>query len=296
MKKIVFLFTICLLFMSSTEVFAKPTQHHNMHSRPPHYYHSSSSSNYIVRSDYVRDEHNFVDCNEHSLIKETTIHYYSNGNKRAYSYYTILTADGTVLESDCTDVKHTIFNDKHYIIFKKGKFYKIMDGKGTVISSRNYKKLSELEKNRLLARIDKKYGVIDLQENIIVPIKYKSLEKVNKNFYISNLNGYYGILNIENNILIDNVFDKITPLYDTYILKKQGKYGLADINAKIILDPQHDKIEPLGEYILVKKDGKYGLLDFSGKPILALSYKKIKLKRNVLYAKTQNNEWITVNP
>ena len=295
MKKIIFLFAFCYIFLNVSQAFAKPPHHSGVYTRPPHHYHSSSSANYLVRSDYIRDEHTFVDCNEHSLIKETTVNYYSNGNKRAYSYYTILGADGSVLESDCTDVKHTIYDGKHYIIFKKGKYYRIMDGKGSVISSRIYKKLSELSKNRYLAKIDKKYGIIDLNEKIIVPIKYKSIEKATGKLYITNLNNYFGMIDSENNIYLKNEFDKIKPLYDTYIIKKKGQYGLMDINGKLILDPEHDKIEALGEYILVKKDGLYGLLDYSGYPVLALSYKKIKLKRNILSAKNQNNEWVIVN-
>ena len=184
MKKIIFLFTFCFIFLNVSQAFAKPTHHPSTYTHHPHHYNSSSSTNYIVRSDYIRDEHKFIDCKEHSLIKETTVNYYSNGSKRAYSYYTILNSDGSVLESECTDVKHTVLEAKHYITFKKGKYYKIMDGKGNIISTRNYKKLSELSKNRLLARIDKKYGIIDLNENIIVPIKYKKIEQIGQNLFI----------------------------------------------------------------------------------------------------------------
>lgn len=292
MKKNILCLVLTLIFISSLQVSAKT----NPPPRTYGYYHShhSSSPNYVVRSDYQRDEHNFVDCDKHSLIKETTVNYYSNGNKFAYSYYTILTSGGTILESDCTDVKHTIFENKHYIIFKKGKYYKIMDGDGKIISNRNYSYLSEISKNRWLAKVDKKFGVIDLNEKIIVPIKYKSFEKISNNLFITNLNGYYGIQDADNNIYVKNEFDKITPLYDTYVLKKMGKYGLADINAKVILDTAHDDIKSLGEYILIKKDNKCGLLDFSGIPITKLEYKKFDLKRNVLYGKTTENKWIKI--
>lgn len=293
MKKNILCIVLTFIFISSLQVSAKT----NPPPRPPHgYYHPhySSSSNYIVRSDYMRDEHSFVDCDKHSLIKETTINYYSNGNKFAYSNYTILSSDGSILESDCSDVKHIIFENKHYIIFKKGKYYKIMDGDGKTISNRNYSSLSELSKNRLLAKIDKKYGVIDLNEKVIVPIKFKSFEKVSNDLYLTNLNGYYGIQDVENNVLIKNEYDKIIPLYDTYILKRIGKYGLVDINGKIILDSDHDCIKALGEYILVEKDNKYGLLSSSCEPLTKLIYKKIKLKRNILYAKTQENLWIKI--
>ena len=144
MKKIVFLLLISALFLSTSSAFAKPTHYPSSYTHPSHYYNSGSSSNYVVRSDFIRDEHTFPDCKDHSLIKETTVNYYSNGSKRAYSRFTILDSKGAVLESDCTDVKHTIYDNKHYIVLKKGKYYKIMDGNGNIISSRNYKKLSEL--------------------------------------------------------------------------------------------------------------------------------------------------------
>ena len=183
MKKILVILALALFFTTtiseakSNSKTSRSNYHHNHSS-------SSSSSNYIIKSDYIRDEHNFANCEEHSVIKETTVNYYSNGNKRAFSYYTILNNDKTVLESDCTDVKHTIYENKHYIIYKKGKYYRIIDGVGNVISMRNYTKLQELSTNRFLAKIDKKYGIIDLKEKVIVPIKYKSIEQVQKNFFI----------------------------------------------------------------------------------------------------------------
>ena len=288
MKKLIFILTLTLL-ISTTIVEAKPTGKPNRSNY--HHHHSSSSSNYIIKSDYIRDEHNFANCDEHSVIKETTINYYSNGNKRAYSYYTILNNDKTVLESDCTDVKHTIYENKHYIIYKKGKYYRIIDGEGNVISMRNYTKLQELTPNRFLAKINKKYGIIDPNENIIVPIKYKSIEQVQKDLFITNLNGYYGMMDSSNNIFIKNDYDKITSLYDTYILKRIGNYGLADKNAKIIYVPKYDKIKALGEYILIKKDNKYGVLDANGNKITEIKYKKIKLDRNILKGKNKLNIW-----
>ena len=288
MKKLV----VCLILLGvmGLTAEAKPTHSHNR-SHYPHSHHSSSSSNYIVKTDYIRDEHNFVNCNEHSVIKETTVNYYSNGNKRAYSYYTILSNDGTILQSDCTDVKHTIYENKHYILYKKGKYYRIIDGEGTVISMRNYKKLQELSQNRLLAKIDKKYGIIDLNEKIIVPIKYKSFEQIQKDLFITNLNGYYGILNSENNILIKNDYEKITPIYDVYILKRMGKFGLANNKAEIIFNAEYDKIKSLGEYLLIKKDNKYGVLNAQGEKISEIKYKKIKLDRNILKGKNKLNRW-----
>ena len=145
-----------------------------------------------------------------------------------------------------------------------------------------------------MAKFDKYYGVIDLQENTIVPIKYKSFKKVGVNLYLTNLNGYYGILDHNNTILVKNDYDKIEPLFDTFLLKKQWKYGLLDINAKLILEPIYDSIKSLGEYIIVKNNGLYSVLDSSGKQLSSSKYKSIKLKRNVLYAKTIENKWISL--
>lgn len=290
MKKLLFTLFILLCF-TSTIVEAKPTNNAHRGSYPHHHHSSSSSSNYVIKTDYIRDEHNFANCDEHSVIKETTVNYYSNGNKRAYSYYTILNNDGTVLESNCTDVKHTIFEDTHYIIYKKGKYYRIIDGDGKVVSIRNYTKLQELIPNRFLARIDKKYGIIDLKENVIVPLKYKSFEQVQKDLFLTNLNGYYGLMNSSNQIFIENDYDKITPIYDTYVLKRMGKYGLADYNANLIYEPKYDKIKSLGEYILIEKDNKIGVLNSKGKAITEIKYKKVKLDRNTLKGKNAHNVW-----
>ena len=233
MKRIVYLVVLIMLFASTTQAWAKPSKCTSGHT---HRYHSSSSNNHrtIVKTDYISDEHNFKNCKEHILLSDTIVTFYSDGTKRSYTKYTIKNTDGTILEEDCYNVKHLIYDNKHYFLFKKNKKYNIMDEEGTIISSKKYKILEEIAPNRILTSLDKKYGVIDINENVIIPIKYKSFEKVGKDLYITKLNGYYGMMNSQNDTFIKNEYDKIKPVYDAFILKKMGKYGLADKNGKII--------------------------------------------------------------
>ena len=86
----------------------------------------------------------------------------------------------------------------------------------------------------------------------------------------------------EGNILLKPEFDKIKPLYDTYVTKKAGKFGLVDFRGNTILTPDFDEIKKLGEYILVKKDKKYGVFDAQGVQLSEINHKKIKLERNEL--------------
>ncbi|MBQ8635974.1 WG repeat-containing protein, partial [bacterium] len=201
MKKVILLLVLVLTFTTTSEAFAKTSNTHTHYNR----YHSSSSNGnraIIVKSDYISDEHNFANCKDHVLLSDTIINFYSDGRKSTYTKYTIKNTDGTILQEDCYNVKHIIYNKKHYFLFRKNKKYNIMDAKGTIISSKKYKLLDEIAPNRILTSINKKYGVIDIDENIIVPIKYKSFEQVGKNLYITKLNGYYGIMNCNNDIFI----------------------------------------------------------------------------------------------
>lgn len=253
--------------------------------------HHCSSHYYLTYKDYFQEEHNFADCNRHSMLKETSVYYYSNGTRRSYTTSTIFNEDGSVLESNCSNVKHIIYNKKHYFTFYKNKKYQILDENGNYLTVKDYKYMQEIAPNKLLVKLNKKYGIINLKEDVITPIKYKKFEQIGKNLYLTKLNVYYGMTDNSNNSLIKNEHDKIVPLYETFILKKYDKYGLSDKNGKIILPVEYDKIKKLGEYILVKKDGKYGILDSGGNIIAQPIYKKIRLERNSLEGKLHKNNW-----
>ena len=275
MKKSIICLILGFIISSNSAVLA-----HHCHS---HYY--------VTYKDYYQDELNFANCDKHYAIKETTVYYYSNGTRRSYVTNTIYNNDGAILASGCSDVKHFVYNKKHYFTFYQNKKYQIIDEFGNFISINNYKQMQEIAPNRLLVKLDKKYGVIDLNNNIITPIKYKEFKQIGPNLFLTKLNGYYGMADNSNNIFIKNEYDKIKPLYDTYLLKKYDKYGLADKNGKFILLAEFDDIEKLGEYILIKKDNKYGVLDSSGNIISNPIYKKIRLERNTLQGKLAGNCW-----
>ena len=271
------------------------SHHGSHHSARHHSSHSSSGGNshpvYLVRTENNQSEVKFQNCDEHYAITKTTTNVYSDGTRRSFSSSTIYNADGTVFESDCTSVKHTIYNDQHYFIVGKRDGYSIIDNDGKTVTSRNYSFMKELEPNRILVKRDKKYGIIDLRDEVVVPVKYQNFENVNKRIMIAKLNGYYGVVDFDNNTLIYPDCDKIKTLYDTMVLKRYGKYGLANLEGEKILEPHYDKIKKLGEYILVKKDNKYGVLNSDGEFIAEIIYKKIKLERNRLKGIQENSVW-----
>lgn len=284
---------IMILILSTTScVFAHP--HHGGYHR--HYHGSSCSSHvYLIRSDYNESESKFANCDSHYLLTKTTVNYYSNGTRRTYYTHTIFNDDGTVLIDDCYSVKHTIYENKHYFLVRKGKFFQIMDSSGKILASREYKSMQEIEPNKILVKSNKLYGIIDLNENIIVPIKYKSFEPIGHNLFLTNLNGYYGITDSSNNTLLKNKYDKIKPLFETYLLKIEGKKGLCDKFGNLILEANNDSIKKLGEYIVVKKDKLYSIYDTNGRRISDEYYKKVDLERNTLKVLPINKDWQELN-
>ena len=290
MKKL----AVLMILFASTMGTALAHPHHGGYYR---HYHGSSCSScvYLLRSDYREDESRFANCDNHYLLTKTTVNYYSNGTKRTYYTHTIFNNDGTVLIDDCYSVKHTIYEDKHYFLVRKGKFYQIMASDGKIIASREYKSMQELEPNKILVKSNKLYGIIDLGENIIVPIKYKSFESIGHNLFLTDLNGYYGIIDSSNNIVLKNKYDKIKPLFDTYLLKYDGKKGLCDKFGNLILEADNDSIKKFGEYILVKKDKLYSIYDTNGKRISDKYYKKVDLERNTLKVLPIDGDWQELN-
>ena len=274
--------------------------HGGSHHGGPHhnYYHSSSESHpvYIIRTEHEQEQVNFPDCAEHYAITDITTNVYSDGTKRSFSNSTIYNSDGTVFDTDCTSVKHTVYENDHYFIIGKRDGYRITDEDGNVVTSRNYPWMSELEPNRLLVRRDKKYGIINLSDETIVPIKYDKFENVNNRIMIAKLNGYYGVIDYDNNTLVYPDCERIKPFYDTLLLKRYHKYGLASLNGEKIFEPHYDKIKKLGEYIVIKKDDKYGVLNAKGEIIEEIIYKKIKLERNRLRGMRDNTGWIDIFP
>ncbi|MBQ7287126.1 MAG: WG repeat-containing protein [Candidatus Gastranaerophilales bacterium] len=275
MKKI---FIILALLLTVNSVQAHP-RHYNY----GYGYSGCSNCVYLLKSDFYQKTQTLPDCEDHSILIDTTINYYSNGAKRTYSTYSVVdNKKETIILSDYLDIKHVLVNNKHYFLAKNGREYKILNGKGHVIGSRQYSTMKEIAPNRFLVSINKLYGIIDINENIIAPIKYKSIEQLNKNLFMTKLNGYYGLIDSSNNVFLKNEYDKIKPLYDTYVAKRKNKYALVDFNGNKILDCEYDKIKKLGEYIIIKKGRKYGVLDSQGKAITHNDYKKVKLERNQL--------------
>ena len=278
MKKIAICFIFCFILSGNISANA----------------HHCGSCSYLVGKDYHQEEYTFNNCDRHSMLEETTVYYYSNGTRRYYRTSTIFNADGSILDSGCSNVKHIVYNGKHYFTFYKNKKYQILDEYGNYLTVKNYKSMTEIAPNRLLVKLDKKYGIIDLNENIITPIKYKKFEQVGQNLFITKLNGYYGMTDSQNSMLIKNEHDSIKALYDVFVIKKYDKFGIVNKNGKIILPVEYDKVKKLGEYIVVKKDGKYGVLSSSGEIIAEAIFKKVRLERNTLEGKLLKNSWKTL--
>lgn len=270
------IFILLLFILSSTNI----VNAHHCHS---HYY--------VTYKDYYQQEYNFNNCDRHTLLEETSVYFYSNGTRRTYKTNTIYDKDGSILENNCSNVKHHIWNNKHYFTYYKNGKYQILSENGEIITNKKYKQMKEIAPNKLLVKLDKKYGIINLNGQVIVPTKYKKFEQIDNNLFLTKLNGYYGILDDSNKILVKNEHDKIETLYNTYLVKKYDKYGLVDKNGKWILPVEYEKIKKLGEYILVKKENKYGILDSDGKIIANCIYKKIRLNRNNLEGKLYKGKW-----
>lgn len=275
MKKIFLSLAFCLLFLSTNSANA-------------HHCHSYA---YVTYRDYYREDLVFHNCNKHSVLKETYVYYYSNGTRRTNVVNTIFNNDGSVLVSNCSDVKHFLYNGKHYFSFYKNKKYQIIDEFGEPLTVKNFKMMKEVFPNKFLVKLEKKYGIIDLFENTIVPIKYNKFEQVGKDLFLTKLNGYWGLIDSSGKVFVKNENDKIKQIYNVFILKKDDKYGLANLNGEIVLSTDYDKIEALGEYIVVKKDKKYGVYDSNGNKLTDIIYKKIRLNRNNLEVLQEKN-WI----
>ena len=301
MKK---LFLCCLIALAvCTASYSACTHsggHHGRHSHCGHHGHhssygSSSSSTpvYVVSRNYSKSEQKFQNCTKHYMVVETTTYHYSDGSRRSFTNCTIYNSDGTILETGCSNVKHILYENKHYFIICKNGCY-LMDNEGNKITQKTYSSIKDFKPNRLIVKYNKKYGIIDLEENVVVPIKYQKFITEGNGIFITKLNGYWGIVDSENNILVNNDCEKIKSIHDTIMIKRYNKYGLTDLDGKIILDIKYNKIKKLGEYILVRDGKKYFVLNYDGERINDFSYKKIKLERNTLYGLGDDKRWVKI--
>ena len=256
--------------------------------------HSCSSHYYLTHTDYYEEEQTFADCDKHSMLKQTTVYFYSNGTRRTQSLCTIFNKDGSVLISGCSNVQHLIHNKKHYFIFYKNKKYQIIDENSNILTLKNYKKMTRITDDKILVKLNKKFGIINLNEEVIVPIKYKKFEQIEKDLFTTKLNGYWGIINSSGKILVKNEHEKIKPLLNIYLLKKYDKYGLANKKGEIIFETKYDNIKILDEYIVIKKDKKCALLDSYGNLLTDIEYKDFRLNRNSVEAKVPKLGWIKI--
>ena len=177
-KKKIFIILALLLTVNSVQA-------HPRHYNYGYGYSGCSNCVYLLKSDFYQKTQTLPDCEDHSILIDTTINYYSNGAKRTYSTYSVVdNKKETIILSDYLDIKHVLVNNKHYFLAKNGREYKILNGKGHVIGSRQYSTMKEIAPNRFLVSINKLYVIIDINENIIAPIKYKSIEQLNKNLFM----------------------------------------------------------------------------------------------------------------
>ena len=258
-------------------------------------YRSSGGSGhiYVTSKDYSKTEQKFPNCSTHYMIVEKITYHYSDGSRRSILSCTLCNSDGTVLISDCKDIKHILYNKKHYFIIAKNG-YSLIDSEGNKITQKTYALIKDFKPNRLIVKYNRKYGIIDLKENAVVPIKYQKFKIDGNGIFIAKLNGYWGIVDSENNTLVKNDCERIKSLHDTIVLKRYGKYGLTDLDGKIIYDIKYEKIKKLGEYIIVRENKKYFVLDSDGDRINDFSYKKIKLERNTLYGLSDDKSWVEI--
>lgn len=276
-KIVVSLFLVLAIFNSST-AFA----HH-------------CSSVYLVHKEVESEQIRFLDCNRHTMLKETTTYLYSNGQRRKIDNSTIFNQDGSIIENDCSNVKHIIYKNNHYFTFYKNRKYNIINEKGKYLTNKKYTSINEIAPNRLVVRFDKKYGIIDLNGNSITTTKYKSFEQINDNLFKTELNGYYGFIDYNGTSILENEYDKITQLYNIFLLKKEGKYGLSNNKGEIILETKFEKIKEINDFIAVKKEKLYAIFDSNGKQVTDFIYKDFKLNRNTIELKTKTNTWVTLN-
>ena len=125
MKKI---FIILALLLTVNSVQAHP-RHYNY----GYGYSGCSNCVYLLKSDFYQKTQTLPDCEDHSILIDTTINYYSNGAKRTYSTYSVVdNKKETIILSDYLDIKHVLVNNKHYFLAKNGREYKILNGKGAV--------------------------------------------------------------------------------------------------------------------------------------------------------------------
>lgn len=291
MKKI--LAYITMLCFISAPVVAKcscSSNHSHNHCNHSHSSSSSHDSNYLVNTEYRKEEQKFQNCSNHYAITEIRTDYYSNGQRHVYKNSTIYNSDGTILIANCRNFEHIIYNNKHYFIVQKDGKYGIYSSFGKKISNKNYSRLKYLKDNRILACIDKKCGIIDLEENIVVAIKYQKLINTGKDVFITKLNRYYGLIDVDNNVILKNNCEKIKQKGEFIVVKKYKKYGLYSFDGKKILDIKHQKIKILNGYILLKKDNEYGAINIETGCKSNIEFKKIKAIRNTLYGFFENKE------
>ena len=224
--------------------------------------------NYVVSQITTLSYVPINNCSEHQIEKQTTVTYYSNSSASTIQRYTAYDYNGNPIIDNCISMEHVVYNNKCYFVIE---FYdnKILSfsSKAAIISrdnnfviNRKYNRLTKIDNNKYIAKVDGKYGIIDIEENQIVPIVYDSLDSLSNNLYRTKVNGMYGVINA---------------------------------NGKIILNCKYDTIKKLGSHhYQIKQNKKWGILSNNGELLAPVKYKDVKISKNTLYVKNDNNAWI----
>ena len=272
MKRFILLFLTVLTLNAN---FTLPALAHGTSNCNCHNYNHCNS--YYYPSNFVISEvvNNFdipvKDCNEHKIVQETTVIYYSNSSPNIWNKYSAYDIYGNLIIDNCAAIEHVVYNNKCYFIIK---FYD----------------------NKILA-INSKTAIISSNNNFIVNNKYNLLYRCDNNRYIVKLNGKYGMIDIEENTIIPIIYSSIDKLsHEIYRVKIDNMYGIINSNGGIILDSQYDAIKPLGNnYYQIKQNKKWGIISNKGEILAPAIYNDVKILNNILYVKDNKNNWIQLN-
>lgn len=121
-----------------------------------------------------------------------------------------------------------------------------------------------------------KCGVIDREGKWVVAPTFSKIRKFDKGFAITQKAGKQGVIDIDGHVIIDNIYDRVSPDYDYFVVELNKKKGIADKNGKVILPPKYEYCSLRKEgFICIKNKKGYGLADLTGKVVIKPSLNSI---------------------
>lgn len=188
-------------------------------------------------------------------------------------------------------------------VSKDGK-YGIINIDGSELLPCEYDEIYMLKgvKNSIITVRGGKQGLVDTKGNIIISNEYKTIKnltsKYENGYIVQNSDGQFGVIGYNKKQLLECKYDEIKNIYSDgcFVVKESGELKIIDGENKTYLTGKYSDIISIdGNNVIVKNNGKYGIVTKTGEELVQADYQELTYLYSNNYIAKKDNKYGVIN-